>query len=138
MMEGQSQAQSRPIRVLALDGGGIRGVIPATVLAELERRCNKPIAALFDLIAGTSTGGILALGLTAPDAANPGQPRHSANDLVALYAQKGSVIFRRSLLHTLITLFGLLGNKYPVRGLEETLKSYFGDSELKDAVSEVL
>jgi patatin-like phospholipase/acyl hydrolase len=126
----------RPLRVLALDGGGIRGVIPAMVLAEIERKTGKRIAELFDLIAGTSTGGILALGLTVPDDA--GKPRNSADDLVALYAEKGNVIFRRSFLHWLITLGGLVGSKYALRGLEQTLRTYFGDARLKDAVTEVV
>jgi uncharacterized protein len=47
-------------RILSIDGGGIRGIIPAMVLAWLERHTGKPAASLFDLIAGTSTGGILA------------------------------------------------------------------------------
>lgn len=128
----------RPLRVLALDGGGIRGVIPATVLAEIERRCGKRIGEVFDLIAGTSTGGILALGLTTPDPANPGMPRYRALDLVALYAEKGPTIFGRSLLHRLITLFGLFGSKYAVRGLEATLRTFFAESRLKDAVTEVV
>ncbi len=55
-----------PVRVLAIDGGGIRGIIPASVLVELERVSGRPIAEMFDIIAGTSTGGILALGLTVP------------------------------------------------------------------------
>src|SRR2546422_5276580 len=59
----------QPIRILSIDGGGIRGIIPAMVLAELERRTGRPICKLFDLIAGTSTGGVLALALTKPDAA---------------------------------------------------------------------
>jgi len=129
---------SRPLRVLALDGGGIRGIIPASVLAEVERRTGKRIAEMFDLIAGTSTGGILALGLTTPDPATPTKPRHTADELVALYAEKGGVIFGRSLGHRLLTLFGLLGSKYAVRGLERTLRAYFGESRLKDAVTEVL
>jgi patatin-like phospholipase/acyl hydrolase len=45
------------MRVLAIDGGGIRGLIPALVLAELERRAGRRVFELFDLIAGTSTGG---------------------------------------------------------------------------------
>ena len=49
--------------VLSLDGGGIRGLIPALVLAEIKKTTNKKITDLFDIIAGTSTGGILALGL---------------------------------------------------------------------------
>jgi len=53
-------------KMLASDGGGIRGILPAMMLAELERRAQQPVGALFDLLAGTSTGGILALGLTVP------------------------------------------------------------------------
>lgn len=55
------------ITVLSLDGGGIRGLIGARLLVELERRSGKRISELFDLIAGTSTGGILALGMVKPD-----------------------------------------------------------------------
>jgi patatin-like phospholipase/acyl hydrolase len=51
--------------VLSIDGGGIRGVVPAIVLAEIEERTGRPAAERFDLIVGTSTGGIPALGLTA-------------------------------------------------------------------------
>ena len=51
----------RPFRILSIDGGGIRGIIPAMVLADVERRTGRPISSLFDLIAGTSAGGIIAL-----------------------------------------------------------------------------
>ena len=51
------------VKILAVDGGGIRGVIPAMILAEIEERTKKPISELFHLIAGTSTGGLLALAL---------------------------------------------------------------------------
>jgi patatin-like phospholipase/acyl hydrolase len=44
-------------RVLALDGGGVRGLIPAQVLAEIETHMGRPISAMFDLVAGTSTSG---------------------------------------------------------------------------------
>ena len=47
-------------KVLSIDGGGIRGIIPAMVLAEIEEHTGRPIAETFDLIAETSTGGILA------------------------------------------------------------------------------
>src|SRR5256885_11709973 len=98
-MAVQGTPMTRPLRVLALDGGGIRGVIPATVLAEIERRCGRRIGEIFDLIAGTSTGGILALGLPTPDPANPGQPPYPAQELGNLYAAKGSGIFNRSPCH---------------------------------------
>jgi patatin-like phospholipase/acyl hydrolase len=108
------------------------------VLAELERRCGRRTGELFDLIAGTSTGGILALGLTTPDQADPDKPRYGAQDLVDLYSTKGHLIFRSSLWYRLVTLFGLFGSKYTVSGLDKTLGDYFGDARLKDAVQEVL
>lgn len=137
-MSESSTGLTRPLRVLSLDGGGIRGVIPATVLAEIERRTGKQTAEMFDLIAGTSTGGILALGLTTPDPGDPSKPRHRAEEMVSLYAEKGSTIFGLSLGRRLLTVFGLFGSKYAVRGLNDTLESFFGESRLKDAVTEVL
>ena len=55
--------QNDLIKVLSIDGGGIRGIIPAMVLAKIEEESKKKIAEMFDLIAGTSAGGIIALGL---------------------------------------------------------------------------
>jgi predicted acylesterase/phospholipase RssA len=84
--------EAKPLRVLALDGGGIRGVIPATIVAWLEDRAQCAAADLFDLVVGTSTGGILSLGLTVPDAA--GRPKFSAHALAALYVDHGRQIFQ--------------------------------------------
>lgn len=134
----EASGATRPLRVLALDGGGIRGVIPASLLAEIEKRTGKRIAEMFDLIAGTSTGGILALGLTKPDPSDTTKPQYAAHDLIGMYEEKGHVIFGLSFVHRLITLFGLFGSKYAVRGLDETLLGYFGDTRLKEAVAEVL
>jgi patatin-like phospholipase/acyl hydrolase len=55
-----------PIRVLSIDGGGVRGIIPARLLVELERIAGRPVRQMFDVIAGTSTGGIIALLLAHP------------------------------------------------------------------------
>lgn len=74
-------------KVLSIDGGGIRGIIPAMVLAEIEDRTGRPVAETFDLIAGTSTGGILALGLTLPG--DNGRPRYAAEELIGLYEEEG-------------------------------------------------
>ena len=61
-------------RVLSIDGGGVRGLVPALVLAEVERRTGRPIYEHFDLVVGTSTGAILALGLTRPSNADAHRP----------------------------------------------------------------
>ena len=127
---------SDPIRVLSIDGGGIRGVVPAVILSEIEQLTGKPVAESFDLIAGTSTGGILALALTIPGPG--GRPRYSARDLIALYEKEGTRIFHRPKWHWLRPLRILLKEKYPVDGLEAVLAEYFGDCRLKDAVTEVI
>ena len=80
-------------KILSIDGGGIRGIIPAMVLAEIEERTGVPTARNFDLIAGTSTGGILALGLSRPD--NEGNPQLTAADLANIYRERGEEIFNR-------------------------------------------
>jgi uncharacterized protein len=72
------------VKILAIDGGGIRGLIPAVVLADLERRTGRRTAEMFDLIAGTSTGGILACGLTRPGDGDGGAPAFTAADLIGL------------------------------------------------------
>src|SRR6201991_1375070 len=82
---------SRVVKVLAIDGGGIRGLIPALVLAEIERRSQRRIGELFELVAGTSTGGIIACALARPEPL-------SADAIAAIYEQEGPLIFDRSLL----------------------------------------
>jgi len=124
------------VKILSIDGGGIRGIIPALVLAEIERRANRPIAALFDLIAGTSTGGILALGLAIPK--TPGAGTYPAKQLAEMYESQGSRIFSRSLWHRLSACGNLAHEKYPCTGIERVLWDYFGDSRLHDASTDVL
>jgi patatin-like phospholipase/acyl hydrolase len=124
------------VKILSIDGGGIRGIIPALILAEIERRTKRPIAELFDLIAGTSTGGIIALGLTKPGAGN--QPQYSAQEIAQLYESDGSTIFSRSIWHRLYAAGSFLEEKYPSSGIESVLDKYFGEARLKDALTNVL
>jgi predicted acylesterase/phospholipase RssA len=129
-------AQRRPLRVLAIDGGGIRGILPAMVLADLERRTNRPIIDLFDLIVGTSTGGLVALALSCPDA--EGKPRHTARDIVRLYDVEGKRVFSRSVWHKIRSVGALAEGKYPSAGIEGVLQDYFGECRLKDALADVV
>jgi len=124
------------MKILSIDGGGIRGIIPALILAEIEKKAGQPISKLFDLIAGTSTGGILALGLTIKN--EWGQPKYSASDLVKLYADKGKEIFYRDIWHRIKSLGILRDEKYPNDNLKQILKDYFGKARLKDSLSEVI
>ncbi len=124
------------MRVLAIDGGGIRGVIPAVVLAELERRAGRPIARLFDLIAGTSTGGILAAALTVP--ADDGSPRLTAAQVAARYELFGPRVFDRSLLKQIVSADGLIDERYDSRGLRAALDEELGDALLSQTVTDVV
>ena len=128
----------RPIRILSIDGGGIRGIIPAMVLAELERRTGRPICKLFDLIAGTSTGGVLALALTKPDAA--GSPEFSAARMIELYEVEGDRIFSPAWHRWPIIgfLYDLFFVRYSARRVERVLRQYFGDTRLSEAITPLL
>jgi len=121
--------------ILSIDGGGIRGVIPATVLAHIEAQVG-PLAKHFDLIAGTSTGGILAIGLTCPrpGAAEP----YTAAELCGLYEKRGPEIFAIPLLQRLGSGVGLLNAKYQTRPIEKVLFDYFADTPLGSARTNVL
>ena len=123
-------------KVLSIDGGGIRGIIPAMVLAEIEARTGKRSAEMFDLVAGTSTGGILALGLTKPGLG--GGPEYSAERLIELYETEGGKIFSIPVWHRLRSGWGVAEEKYPSEGIEEVAKSYFEDVHLAEALTEVL
>ena len=123
-------------RILCIDGGGIRGIIPAMVLAEIERRTGRRISQLFDLIAGTSTGGILALALVKPGKRS--QPHYTAEDVIQLYESQGRHIFSRSLLHQIVSLNGLVNKKYQSGPVEAVFEEFFGDVLLSQALSNVM
>jgi patatin-like phospholipase/acyl hydrolase len=119
------------MRVLSIDGGGIRGIIPALVLAEIERRSQKRIWELFDLIAGTSTGGILVCALCAPDPL-------PAEQLVGLYEDEGPHIFDRSVWQRIRSAEGLLDEKYSADALDRALERFLSDKRLADTKPDLL
>lgn len=110
-------------RILAIDGGGIRGVIPAGLLAFIEQQQGRPINQLFDLIVGTSTGGILALGLSL--SAERRSALQSAEQLVSLYERDGPKIFDQSLWRKLRSVGGIFEESYSHVELETVLQDYF-------------
>ena len=132
-------------KVLSIDGGGIRGIIPAVILKKIEEKTGKRISHLFDLIAGVSTGGIIALSLTMPESnSNPSnsdgkpEPEHTAEDLVNLYKDKGERIFDQSLIRWIASGNGWLDQRYSSSGIEKVLKHHFKHTSLKDAITPVL
>lgn len=106
-------------RVLSIDGGGVRGVYPAALLAQFEQQLAQPIHRFFDLIVGTSTGGILAIGLAL------GIP---ARELEGLYRERASAVFPQSYLGG--ARRWMTGRKYATGPLEDELRRAFGDAQL--------
>ena len=142
--ETMSKTSSSKYKILAIDGGGIRGIIPAMVLAEIEKRTQKQIFDLFDLIAGSSSGGILALGLTKPKLAaesseNLSLAQYSAEDLLQIFVEYGAEIFYEPFFEKILGQIEdiFIQPKYSSAGREEILKQYFGNTCLEDNLKEV-
>jgi len=106
------------------------------LLAEVEARTGRPVAECFDLIAGTSTGAILALGLAKPGA--DGEPEYSARDLVGLYEREGARIFSRSVWHRVRSVGGAADEKYLSEAIDGVLDEYFGHAMLSESLTDVL
>lgn len=114
-------------RILSIDGGGIKGVFPAAFLATLEDSLGRPVADYFDLIVGTSTGGIIALalglGLT-------------AKEIVRFYEERGPAIFCGSRFTRGLRQLGI--SKYSSRELQRALESVFGERKLGDSTKRLV
>lgn len=122
-------------KILSIDGGGIRGILPAMVLVELEQRTGRPISSLFDLMAGTSTGGMLTLALNRPGLNGPA---YTATEVLELYSRYGEQIFPTPFFKKFTNPFGLFDERYPAEGIEDVLKNYFGSTHLSEALTRVL
>jgi predicted acylesterase/phospholipase RssA len=118
------------LRVLAIDGGGLRGIIPARILQSLEDISHRQIFELFDLIVGTSTGGILALGLTRPT--ESGRPLPAA-EFQRIYTDEAQRIFPQG-GEPLIRHSGLLGDRGPLppnASLKQRWEHFMGYENLR-------
>ncbi|KAK4488369.1 hypothetical protein RD792_004130 [Penstemon davidsonii] len=104
------------VTILSIDGGGVRGIIPGVILAFLESQIqeldgeDKRLSDYFDLIAGTSTGGLVAAMLAAPDKNN--RPLYAAKDIVPFYLEHTPKIFPQG--------------RGPFAGLEKLMKGFVG------------
>jgi patatin-like phospholipase/acyl hydrolase len=117
-----------PYYILSMDGGGIRGIITASLLERLEE-AHPGFLAKIDLFAGTSTGGILALGL-----ASGLSPREARE----LYEECGQKVFADTVLDDIRDLGSLIGADYSIEPLKEVLSRQFNDLRLADLPKKVL
>lgn len=109
--------------ILSLDGGGIRGIITCIILRYIEEQLqlhDQPNARLgdyFDLVAGSSTGGLIASIILSPDEHR--NAKYSIQKGLELYAEKGGDIFQVSFWERLVNPFGLLNEKISQEALEK-------------------
>lgn len=134
--------QKKRAVILAVDGGGIKGIIPALVLEDLEKRLaargiTKPFCRLFDLMAGTSTGSIIVLGLAAPGPDGK-TPAYRASDIRSIYETRGREIFPPARFNSIRAISQVWTEKYDHRPLDAILEHYFGKRTLRDALTNVL
>ena len=134
---------NKKVRILSLDGGGIRGIIPATVLKyveekliELTKNPNARIGDYFDMIVGTSTGGILACFYLTPDInAKPDQPlsKFAASKALDFYCNKGYQIFNGSKKNGWLGLRQIFyAAKYSPKNLEKIFQQEFNDIKMSE------
>jgi uncharacterized protein len=130
-------------KILSIDGGGIRGIIPCAILAFIENNIGGNLCDTFNLIAGTSTGGIIALGL-ATNKPNEDYPYY-AKEMLDLYKNNGKQIFPKreqdftSRLGSLFEISEKISAKpYNRANLEKILKDYFGDERLSNTQTDTL
>lgn len=123
-------------RILSIDGGGIRGVFPAAFLAKIEESLDRPIGNYFDLIAGTSTGGIIAIGLGLG---------LSAADILCIYEKDGPRIFDQHRHPCVNWIFQkgrkikqVFGTKYESYELRNSLERVFGNRLLGESLTRLL
>jgi patatin-like phospholipase/acyl hydrolase len=132
-------------RILSIDGGGIRGIVPGMILIALEKKLRQKtknqdarIADYFDFIAGTSTGGILSCIYLCPDKKKPGRPRFTAEEAVDLYRENGDEIFNIPFLKKIQSAGGLNDERFDVKEMEHLLSLYFEDLKLSELLKPCL
>lgn len=148
------------VRILSIDGGGIRGIIPAEMLRYIEDRVSLRAtqylekhldetqvknfryefhyAKNFQVISGTSTGGIIALALNVPSNDNKYIPKYKSREVLDIYRKEGNKIFKLNWWEPNIvnTLKNNAVPKYSSEGLEGVFEKYFGDTRLKECIAE--
>ncbi|WP_305989761.1 patatin-like phospholipase family protein [Roseibium sp. MMSF_3544] len=134
--------------ILSIDGGGVRGLIPLRVLESLESRLgqrgvNKPLHKLFDLMAGTSTGGLIVAGLSAPrPGGTAGEAAATVDELRQFYEVEARDIFKSSITARLARAvsnpLGLFDETYDARPLERLLKERFGWTSMASALTKLV
>ncbi|XP_042974432.1 patatin-like protein 2 [Carya illinoinensis] len=146
-MASTGLAKGKMVTVLSIDGGGIRGIIPGTLLGFLESKLQEldgpsaRIADYFDIIAGTSTGGLVTTMLTAPNKDN--RPLYAAKDINEFYLEHSTKIFphssRKNFVNSMTSFFGwVVRPKYDGKYLRSLTSRLLGNLTLTQTLTNVI
>ncbi|KAL0350645.1 UNVERIFIED_CONTAM: Patatin-like protein 1 [Sesamum radiatum] len=144
-LQNQPPNKGNLITILSIDGGGVRGIIPAVLLAYLESQLQEldgddvRIADYFDVIAGTSTGGLVTTMLTAPDTNN--RPLYAAKDIVPFYLEHSPKIFpqpRGPFAGLIRMMKGFHGPRYDGKYLHSLTREMLGSTRLHQTLTNVV
>lgn len=127
-LNAQSLTSKEEYWLLSLDGGGERGILHLETLAKLEEITGQRVVDMFDGIAGTSIGGIIAILLTVPDPLNPSQPKYRPRQLLDIFFEKRYQMFQPKWF----SFGGLLRTRYKTRGMKDFLFDMVGGNTLKN------
>ncbi|MDD3419592.1 MAG: patatin-like phospholipase family protein [Candidatus Gastranaerophilales bacterium] len=127
------------VRVLSLDGGGIKSLITLKMLAYIEEGTGKKTGELFDYIAGCSSGGMLTLYLTMPKEHDCHKPAYSANQIIELFQEDSRIIFREKVTAKCLTkpAVQLFSTPYNLKTMMEMTTNRFKQYRMRDAVTDI-
>lgn len=131
-----TQQSDRPLRVLSLDAGGIRGILELHVLAYMEEASGKPVAELFDLIVGTSTGSAITIGLLLPG--ENGEPKFTARQMLQLYEEQVRTFSEVPWYHTVMTLDGWIGPRYSIGPSRDFARRHYGEVTMAELIGDAV
>ncbi|XP_060199482.1 patatin-like protein 2 [Lycium barbarum] len=138
----QPPTYGKHVTILSIDGGGIRGIIPATVLEYLESQLQEldgadaRLADYFDIIAGTSTGGLVTAMLTAPNKEK--RPLFAAKDIKPFYLEHGPKIFPQNKLMIIKMLKPIIGPRYDGKYLHQVIQEKLGETRMHETLTNVV
>ncbi|CAF1041075.1 unnamed protein product [Didymodactylos carnosus] len=124
--------------ILSIDGGGFRGLIPAIWLREIEKRTNRSISDIFQMMAGTSTGAIIACGLSVHNNLRLPQPAYEAKDIVDLYVNRAPEIFVPATRRRLLYRWATQSSKYARTGRQSLFNHYFGNNLICNCLTDIV
>lgn len=128
--------KDRPIVVISVDGGGVRGVVPITMIEEIEKELGREISQVGHFFTGTSAGSIIVALLNVPG--EGGRPKYTAAEAVKISEEVIGDLFKKPLTRSIRTLGGLAGSKYTAKPLEAHLKRLLGETTVGTTLRPVL